>query len=72
MIQTYEEMAGLVRPAKVACVAINCSDLSAEDASRVLARTEDETGLPAADVFAGGAPKLWAALDGVLAAPQPV
>jgi uncharacterized NAD-dependent epimerase/dehydratase family protein len=68
MIATYEGMAATVRPAKVACIAINCRGLSREDARRVVEGAEDETGLPAGDVWAGDAPKLWAAVISTLAA----
>jgi uncharacterized NAD-dependent epimerase/dehydratase family protein len=67
MIRVYEEMAATVRPARVACVAVNCSGLSADDARAELARTEDDTGLPAGDVFSGDAPKLWSAIENALA-----
>jgi uncharacterized NAD-dependent epimerase/dehydratase family protein len=63
MIQRYEEMAQTVRTARVACVAVNCRGLSPHDARRVVAETEEVTGLPAGDVFAGDAPKLWTAVQ---------
>jgi uncharacterized NAD-dependent epimerase/dehydratase family protein len=62
MIRVYEETAATVRAARVACVAVNCSRLSPDEARAELARTEDETGLPAGDVFSGDAPKLWSAI----------
>jgi D-glutamate N-acetyltransferase len=68
MIATYEGMAATVRRAKVACVAINCRGLSGEQARRVVEEAEDETGLPAGDVWAGDAPKLWTAVASALAA----
>lgn len=66
MIRVYEEAAATLRPARVACVAVNCAGLSPEDARTELARTEDATGLPTGDVFAGDAPKLWSAIESVL------
>jgi uncharacterized NAD-dependent epimerase/dehydratase family protein len=68
MIRRYEEMAKTLRPAKVACIAINCKGLSRDDARRLIADTEQATSLPAGDVFAGDGPKLWAAVDKHLAA----
>ena len=67
MIRVYEEAAATVRPARVACVAVNCSGLSHDEARAELDRTEEATGLPAGDVFSGDAPKLWAAIDESLA-----
>ena len=66
MIRVYEEAAATVRPARVACVAVNCGGLTGEEARAELARTEDATGLPAGDVFAGDAPRLWSATEKVL------
>lgn len=62
MRRRYEEAAATVRPAPVCCVALNCRGLSDRDAERAVVEVEDETGLPAADVFRGGADKLWAAV----------
>jgi uncharacterized NAD-dependent epimerase/dehydratase family protein len=52
-----------LRPAKVACVALNTSQLSEEDARAAVAEAEAETGLPADDPVRFGAGKL---LDAVL------
>jgi uncharacterized NAD-dependent epimerase/dehydratase family protein len=62
MIRGYEEAAATLRPARVACVAINSQHLSEVDARRAIAEIEDEAGLPAGDVLAGDAPKLWDAV----------
>ena len=62
MIRIYEETAATLRPAKVACISVNCGGLSDEERRRALAQIEDETGLPAGDVFAGDAPRLWEAI----------
>jgi uncharacterized NAD-dependent epimerase/dehydratase family protein len=63
MVGAYEEAAATVRPARVACVALNCGDLSSGERERAIAEVEAETGLPAGDVMAGGAPKLWTAVE---------
>jgi uncharacterized NAD-dependent epimerase/dehydratase family protein len=68
MIAGYEAAAATVRPAKVACVSINLHGLEAEAGARAIAEVEDETGLPAGDVFAGDSPKLWGALRDALEA----
>ena len=62
MVAEYEHTAALLRPAKVACVAVNCQDLDDEDARAEIERVEDATGLPAGDVLRGDAAKLWAAV----------
>jgi uncharacterized NAD-dependent epimerase/dehydratase family protein len=66
MIATYESIASVVRPAKVACVALNTHGLSTDDARRAVERLEDETGLPTGDVMAGDAPRLWNAVQASL------
>ena len=66
MRQWYEDAAATVRPARVTCVSVNCRGLSDADAERAVSEIEDELGLPAADVFRGGADKLWAAVAGSL------
>jgi uncharacterized NAD-dependent epimerase/dehydratase family protein len=68
MVRVYEETAATVRPARVACVSINCRGLSDDEAAREIARMEDEVQLPAADVFRPGGPaKLWDAVADALA-----
>lgn len=62
MRQWYEDAAATVRPAQVACVSLNCRGLTDAEAERAVAEVEDELGLPAADVFRGGADKLWNAV----------
>jgi uncharacterized NAD-dependent epimerase/dehydratase family protein len=73
MVQTYEETAATLRPARVACLAVNCDGLDGGQRARALADVEDETSLPAGDVVAGDAPKLWEAVSAALekSAPQP-
>lgn len=62
MVRIYEETAATVRPARVACVAVNCRGLDDADAERAIAEIEDDLDLPAGDVFRGHAPKLWDAI----------
>lgn len=70
MVRVYEEAAATVRAAKVACVAVNCLGLSRAEAARELGAAEDTTGLPAGDVLAGDAPRLWSALEAALGGPR--
>ena len=62
MVRVYETTAATVRPARVACVAVNCGTLGEAERRRVLNDVERVTGLPAGDVMAGDAPKLWEAV----------
>ena len=66
MVATYELMARTLRPAPVACVAVNTRGLTDQDAAREIARIQEETGLPTGDVLRGDAPKLWTAVRGTL------
>jgi uncharacterized NAD-dependent epimerase/dehydratase family protein len=61
-----------LRPATVACIALNSSSVSEEEAREAIAAAEEETGLPADDPVRFGADKLLeAVLRGAdLAAPQ--
>ncbi|MQB00712.1 MAG: DUF1611 domain-containing protein [Actinobacteria bacterium] len=68
MIEVYERMASTVRAARVACVSLNCQGLAAGEARDSVKAVEEATGLPAGDVFAGDAPKLWNALAANLSA----
>ena len=68
MVGVYEQAAATVRPATVACVAVNCGGLDDDAARRALAEAEEDTGLPAGDVLRGNAPRLWAAVDDALEA----
>ena len=67
MIRGYETIASMVRPAKVACISLNCKGLSEERARGAIEEVEAETGLPAGDVVGGDAPKLWAAVAETIA-----
>ena len=66
LVTTYEELASVNRPAKVACVSINCHGLNEDEARAAIGAAEDETGLPAGDVFRGAGPALWDAVAGEL------
>ena len=63
MIRAYEENATTVRPAKVACIAINAKEIHEQERHRVIAELEEETGLPTADPINDGADKLWRAIQ---------
>jgi len=66
LISTYESLAAVNRPAKVACVSINCHGADDDEAAAAIAAAEDSTGLPAGDVMRGDASKLWAAVSQAL------
>jgi uncharacterized NAD-dependent epimerase/dehydratase family protein len=63
LVDLHERMSLKLRPAKVACIALNTSFLSDADARAAIAAAEEETGLPADDPVRYGAAKL---LDAVL------
>ena len=62
LVEVYEQLARTVRPAPVACVAVNCAGLDRSAARAVLTEAEAATGLPAGDVLLGDADRLWAAV----------
>jgi len=66
MVATYELMAKSLRPAPVACVAVNTRGLTEEEAASEIARIQEATGLPTGDVLRGDASRLWAAVKEVL------
>lgn len=66
MIATYEAMARPLRPAPVACVAVNTRGLDDDAARASLTEIEDDTGLPTGDVMRGDAPRLWDAVYATL------
>lgn len=68
MIETYEHFASFLRPAKVACISVNCRGLAPDVAAWAIGEIEEATGIPCGDVFTGDAPKLWTALSDHLAA----
>jgi uncharacterized NAD-dependent epimerase/dehydratase family protein len=63
LVDLHERMSLRLRPAKVACIALNSSGVSEEEARVAIAAAEDETGLPADDPVRFGAGRL---LDAVL------
>jgi uncharacterized NAD-dependent epimerase/dehydratase family protein len=63
LVDLYERMSLKLRPARVACIALNTSPVSADEARAAIAEAEEETGLPADDPVRFGAGKL---LDVVL------
>jgi uncharacterized NAD-dependent epimerase/dehydratase family protein len=63
LVKLHERMSLKLRPAKVACIALNTSPVSEEEADAAIAEAEAETGLPADDPVRFGAGKL---LDAVL------
>ncbi|MEA2452329.1 MAG: hypothetical protein QOG04_1039 [Actinomycetota bacterium] len=67
MIAVYEQMASTVRPAKVACISLNCKHLDPAQQKAAIAEVEDDTGLPVGDVWSGDGQKLWDAVATVLA-----
>ncbi len=70
-IAAHEALAGLVAPSKVVAVALNTSLIpDPDEARRVIAATEAETGLPCDDPFRFGPERLWPRIRaGVLALP---
>ena len=66
LIRTYEACTRFIRPAKVAAIALNCYDLSLEEAEEVIRRTEIETGLPTTDPVRFGPGPLLDALETML------
>ena len=65
LVELHERLSLPLRPARVACLAINTRDLAEDEARSAVAAAEDETGLPADDPVRFGADGL---LDAVLAA----
>jgi uncharacterized NAD-dependent epimerase/dehydratase family protein len=63
LVELHERMSLKLRPAKVACVALNTSPVPEDEARRAIAEAEEETGLPADDPVRFGAGKL---VDAVL------
>jgi len=61
-IRLHEQVAGLVAPSVVACVALNTALLSESESRREIARTTEETGLPTDDPYRYGGERLLDAL----------
>lgn len=66
MVAVYEQMASTVRPAKVACISLNCRHLGPQQARAAIDAVEEETGLPTGDVWSGDGQKLWGAVASLL------
>ncbi len=64
LVELHEEIALQLRPARVACIALNTAHLGEEQARAAIAEATSETGLPADDPVRFGAGSL---LDAVLA-----
>jgi D-glutamate N-acetyltransferase len=62
LIDLHESMSLKLRPAKVACIGLNTSTVSEEEARAAIAAAEAETGLPADDPVRFGAGKLLEAV----------
>jgi uncharacterized NAD-dependent epimerase/dehydratase family protein len=62
LIDLHERMSLKLRPAKVACIALNTSAVSEEEARAAIEAAEEETGLPADDPVRFGAGKLLEAV----------
>ncbi|HTE18604.1 MAG TPA: DUF1611 domain-containing protein, partial [Armatimonadota bacterium] len=61
-IRRYEDLLQPLHPGKVAGIAINPHGLAPDAAADAIRRAEEETGLPAVDVLAGGAERLLGAV----------
>jgi uncharacterized NAD-dependent epimerase/dehydratase family protein len=66
LIEAYEAVASRVRPARVAAIALNTSDLDDEAARLAIATAERETGLVADDVVRFGPDRVLGAVLGAL------
>jgi D-glutamate N-acetyltransferase len=62
LVELHERMSLKLRPAKVACIALNTSGVSEEEARAAIGAAEEETGLTADDPVRFGAGKLLDAL----------
>jgi uncharacterized NAD-dependent epimerase/dehydratase family protein len=62
LVDLHERMSLKLRPAKVACIGLNTSTVSEEEARAAIASAEAETGLPADDPVRFGAGKLLEAV----------
>jgi uncharacterized NAD-dependent epimerase/dehydratase family protein len=70
-IRLHEDVAALVAPSKVVAVALNTRLVpDDEEARRLCALTEAETGLPTDDVVRFGPDRLWAAITAALGGDQ--
>ena len=64
LIEVHERIALPLRPARVACLALNTAELDEDEARAAIAQTAEETGLPAEDPVRFGAGTLLEAVLG--------
>jgi len=62
LVGLHERMSLKLRPAKVACISLNSSEVSEDEARAAIEEAEAETGLPADDPVRFGAGKLLEAV----------
>jgi uncharacterized NAD-dependent epimerase/dehydratase family protein len=62
LVELHERMSLKLRPARVACISVNTSPVSEQEARAAIAAAEEETGLPADDPVRFGAGKLLEAV----------
>jgi uncharacterized NAD-dependent epimerase/dehydratase family protein len=62
LVDLHERMSLKLRPARVACIALNSSNVSEQEARQAIAAAEEETGLPADDPVRFGAERLLEAV----------
>lgn len=72
LIETYEGVCGLVKPAKVVAIALNTRGLSEVDARAAIERACEESGLFADDVVRFGAHAFWSAIAPALTKTHPL
>jgi uncharacterized NAD-dependent epimerase/dehydratase family protein len=72
LVELHERLSLPVRPAKVACIALNTRGVDEDAARRAIADAEDETGLLADDPVRFGAAKLTDAVLAAVPAGSPV
>jgi uncharacterized NAD-dependent epimerase/dehydratase family protein len=63
LINIYETLGSYMRPCKVIGISINCAGLTEDEAQKIAAEIERETGLPTTDVIKQGADKLVEAIN---------
>jgi uncharacterized NAD-dependent epimerase/dehydratase family protein len=66
MIDFHQRVMAPLFPSRVIGIALNCVDLTDEDARDAIARAEDDTGLPATDLIRFGPDKLAEAIEAIL------
>ncbi|MCY7294563.1 DUF1611 domain-containing protein [Alteromonas sp. a30] len=63
LIKIYETLGSFMRPCKIVGISVNCAGLTEDEAEKVVAQIESETGLPSADVIKQSASKLVKAIN---------